>query len=148
MFDSVPFSDIEISRLRSAFNSLDADEDGHVSRSDVLKLVNTTELFGLAGAKVDLTAARPSPTAAAAGVPSEALNKQTARFLEQLDLLDKDDSVSWEPFLFSVAAAFHTLGPKSTANDDEAGNVMHSKAKRREAEEAADKPCHSPEADQ
>ena len=137
MFDSVPFSDAEISRLCSAFNALDSDEDGHVSRSDVLKLVNNTELFGLSGAKLNLSAPRPS----------EALNKQTARFLEQLDLLDKDDSISWEPFLFSVAAAFHTMGSSSTRNDDE-GNVMHSKAKRREAEEAADKPCKTTAADQ
>ena len=89
MFDSVPFSDSEISSLRTAFLALDSDEDGHVSRADVLKLVSTTDLFGLAQAKVALKQTSASSSSAATPAAPEAMNKQTARFLEQLDLLDK-----------------------------------------------------------
>lgn len=102
IFDYAPFREDEIDTLHDAFNALDTDNDGYITRNDVLRLVNETELFGLAGAKVDVTAAPDGKE-----MP---LNKATAKFLEQLDLLDKDDSISFEPFLFSAAASFHSFG--------------------------------------
>jgi len=104
VFDRVPISDDVISSLRDAFNSLDSDGDGHVSRADILSLVSTRrDLFGPASP----AAAGNAPLDLADPTQRGGLSKQTQRFLEQLDLLDKDDSISWEPFLFSVAASFH-----------------------------------------
>jgi hypothetical protein len=104
VFDSVPFGEHEIASLRASFNALDKDEDGHLSRADVLKLVHESHLFSLREAKLDL-----EKNGAGGPRGTEALNKPTGRFLKQLDLLDKDDSITFEPFLFSVAASFHGL---------------------------------------
>lgn len=110
VFDTVPFEGDEIAQLREAFNKLDSDEDGHVSRADVLKLVDSSSVFGLHAAAVNLDVVEKNDgTVTGSRIQGEALNKPTARFLRQLDLLDKDDSITWEPFLFSVAASFHSL---------------------------------------
>ncbi len=101
MFDRIPFNADEISKLHELFNSLDKDQDGHLSRSEVIELANQSKLFGLDKAQVE---------------GGQALNKQTQKFLDQLSLLDRDDKVSWEPFLFSVAASFHSF-TKGGSND-------------------------------
>lgn len=75
-----------------------------MNRAEVLTLLSQQpQIFGLQSAAVEI----------GSGVKSgkEARNKQTAKFLQQLELLDKDERISWEPFLFSVAACFHTVQP-------------------------------------
>jgi len=119
VFDSVPIQEHEISSLRAAFNALDRDEDGHLSRAELLKLVHSSELFGLKDAKVDLAALDAGKV--------EGLNKPTRRFLRQLDLLDKDDNISWEPFLFSVAASFHSLEERAPARKQNGDAKQHDK---------------------
>lgn len=78
VFDYVPLNDSDIASLRSEFNAMDKDEDGHLSRSDVMALVGSTAILGLQHVKADLQAQG-----------NEAVSKPTAKFLQQLDLLDK-----------------------------------------------------------
>lgn len=107
VFDYIPFNEKEITALRKSFKAADKDEDGYLNRAEVLELVNASELFGLHAAKVALDDN--------VKLGEEARNKPTAKFLQHLDLVDKDDRISWEPFLFSVAASFHTLAPPTSA---------------------------------
>ena len=150
-------NDSDIASLRTEFNAMDKDEDGHLSRSDVMALVGTTSILGLQHVKADLQAQG-----------GEAVSRPTAKFLQQLDLLDKvgknnsnkvahrcaatasrahplfglncsrflfathsvvcvqDDSISWEPFLFSVAASFHSLAPRATLSNTPDQSDLHS----------------------
>ena len=45
----------------------------------------------------------------------------------------QDDSISWEPFLFSVAASFHTLRPRQTLSNTP-DFELHSKRRELELE--------------
>ena len=38
----------------------------------------------------------------------------------------QDDSISWEPFLFSVAASFHSLAPRATLSNTPDESELHS----------------------
>lgn len=38
----------------------------------------------------------------------------------------QDDSISWEPFLFSVAASFHSLAPRPTLSNSPDQSDLHS----------------------
>jgi glycerol-3-phosphate dehydrogenase len=101
VFDAVPIREEDIKSLRKEFDQMDKAGNGVLSRSEVMQLITNSSLFGLQDAKL---AGRAEGALRSAG--EEGLNKPTKRFLEQLDLLDKDDRISFEPFLFSVAASF------------------------------------------
>jgi Ca2+-binding EF-hand superfamily protein len=91
VFDYVPFREHEITSLRTAFNALDTDEDGHINRAEALALATTAGIFGKGDAKV-----------------------AAEKYLTSIDLVEADDTISWEPFLFSVGAAYHKLGGRGT----------------------------------
>lgn len=73
MFDYVPLNDAEIESLRDAFQRADVDEDGVLSRSEAIAMLGNSPFFRQ-NAKFE---------------SEEEREKKTAKFLEQLDLLDK-----------------------------------------------------------